>query len=236
MAADDGPRETILRDAKYERLARSLLYRDVQNAVSRYIASPIRDRKILDGCRKTLEDKQRATSDPTKLNNLAYEVQALDRFEAALNELGISGLQGALVSNQNTGLKIERVSISIWPTAWLTQARPRAADRVGAVLIDFAKGLPLRTEAARLKARNAMEHVACLLHLKAQESRCADGQKAASDLCFLYHLHRGEMVSAPANYARKVRNMEAVCRVIAKGWDGIKPPSSFDPDDAVYRR
>lgn len=235
MAADDGPRETILRDAKYERLARTLLYRDVQQAVAQYIASHTRDRRILRDCRTALEGKLLAASDPTRRNNLAYELQALDKFESALNELGIAGVTGALVSNRNTAMRMEGVSISIRPTAWLTQARMRSADRVGAVLIDFAKGQPLRTELAEEKARNAMEHIACLLHLKTQQDRCDNGEKAHNELCFLYHLHRGQLIAAPVNYARKVKNMEAVCRVVANAWDGIQPPSSFDPNDATYR-
>ena len=48
MAADDGPRETLLRNMKYERLARTLTYRTLYDAVASYLASPTRDRRILE--------------------------------------------------------------------------------------------------------------------------------------------------------------------------------------------
>jgi hypothetical protein len=48
MAADDGPRETIVRNWKFERIAPSLIYDKLNQAVSSYLASPTLDRGILD--------------------------------------------------------------------------------------------------------------------------------------------------------------------------------------------
>lgn len=235
MAADDGPRETILRDAKYERVIRSLLYRDITETVKQYLSSPIRDARILAKGRARLNSLLESADDPTRKSNMRHQIATLDAFESALNSLGLGGLQAEMVSNENTALLIEGVKISVWPTVWLRQARPKGADLVGALMLDFAKGLPLRTDAARQKALTAMEFTTYLLHRKVAAERCSDGSKVSGSLCVMHHLHRGESVSAPDNYRNKLKNMEAVCRAIFRQWDTILPPAQYDPSDATIR-
>jgi len=55
LAADDGPRETMLRNMRYERIAPSLIYRLLYPAVRAFLSSPTRDRGILERCRAGLE-------------------------------------------------------------------------------------------------------------------------------------------------------------------------------------
>src|SRR5262245_20980425 len=77
MAADDGPRETMLRHMKYERLARSLSYRNLSQAVASFLSSPIRDQRILGRCRETLEQEREMATNPQQRENLTHELRAM---------------------------------------------------------------------------------------------------------------------------------------------------------------
>jgi hypothetical protein len=92
MAADDGPRETILRNMRYESLARTLVYRHLRRAVARFLASPVRDLGILSKCREDLESERNNATNPQQRENLSYEIRALAAFEQSLNALGVTGL------------------------------------------------------------------------------------------------------------------------------------------------
>jgi hypothetical protein len=45
---------------------------------------------------------------------------------------------------------------------------------------------------------------------------------------------RQERLTAPSNYRRPTGTFEGVCRHIARSWDGIVPPASFDRKRASY--
>jgi hypothetical protein len=233
MAADDGPRDTILRNLKYERLARSLSYRDIDHSIAQFLASPTRDHRILARRRELLEHERATTINPQQRDNLSYQLQALEAFERSLNALELAGLNFERVPFKR--LPMEGVSISVRPTVGIRVRRVRGADLVGALIVDLAKGASLRTDDAQQRATKAMIHAAIVLHLDVTDALCADGTKPSQDHCVVFHSYRGERVAAPSNYRRVLRNMEAVCRGVSRGWDKIEPPPNFDERQARHR-
>jgi hypothetical protein len=234
MAADDGPRETMLRDMKYERIARTLIYRHLHRAISRFLASPTRERGILADCRRTLESERMAATSAQQRENLTYEIRALEAFEASLNALGMAGLNFELAAAASP-LQVEGVSISVQPTAHVRVSRPRGVDLVGAVVIDAAKGEAPKTETAKIKVADGMAHSAILLHQYVSREFPGKDPRPSTEHCFIFHTHRQERVCAPDPYRRMYRNMEAVCRNIARSWAAIPAPINFDPAFAEER-
>jgi hypothetical protein len=232
MAAEDGPRETILRNMRYERLSRSLIYRLLWPAVSRFLSSPTRDRRILAECRVALEETIQAAENPQQKDNLTYELNALAAFERSLNALEIGGLN--LEKAAPRRLMIEGVTVSVRPSAHIRISRQRGADLHGAVVIDVAKGQEPKTPEAKARLTDGMMHSAIVLHQHVAETAPEDA-KTSPDHCFIFHTHRQERVAAPSSYKKTYRNIEAVCRNIARSWDGIVPPASFDKKRATYR-
>jgi hypothetical protein len=233
MAADDGPRETILRNMHYERVSRSLIYRLLWPAVSRFLASPTRDRRILAECKIALEEAIRNNENPQGKENLKYELNALAAFERSLNALEIGGLNLERAAPRR--LMIEGVTISVRPSAHILVSRQRGADLHGAVLIDVAKGIAEpKTDEAKTRLTDGMMHSAIILHQHVVET-APEGGKPSPEHCFIFHAHRQERVAAPTSYKKTYRNIEAVCRNIARSWSGIVPPDSFDKSRATYR-
>jgi hypothetical protein len=234
MAADDGPRETILRNMKFERLAPTLIYRHVRRAVSAFLASPTRDRSILLRCRMLLENERDSASLPQQRENIIFALRALETFERSLNALGLDGLNFENAPAARP-LRIEGVSVSVQPTAHIRVKRMRGADLVGAIVVDLAKGIEAKTEESKSRTTAGMVHAAALLHQYVTNTLAREDARPSSDHCVIFHSYRRERVSSPSNYRRKLRNVEAVCRVIARGWNDIVPPPSFDPNFATYR-
>lgn len=234
MAADDGPRETQLRNMKYERLAPSLIYRKLSLAVTGYLVSPTRDRRILAACRQDLEDSKALAIEPQELENIKYELRALDAFERSLNMLELGGIN-LVRAPQASPLMIEGVRVNVRPTAHIKVERPRGGKLLGAIVIDVAKGILPKTDEAAAKLTNGMTHSAILLHQHVIETFTDDEGKPSLDHCVIFHTHRGERICAPSAYRKALGNIQAVCRNIARGWDGIVPPASFDPGRARYR-
>ncbi len=235
MAADDGPRETILRDMKYERIARTLVYRTLNQAVAAYLTSATRDGRILAAARATLEAERDAAMNPKQRENFVFELRALDAFERSTNALQISGLQIERAPHTGHGVDLQGLHLSCRPTAHIRQVRPRGGSFVGALLIDTAKGIAPRTPAAEARLTNAMTHAAILLHQYAAATLATDDARPSPALSVVFHAHRQERVSAPSNYRRMFRNIEASCRGIVRGWGNITPPASFDSSLATSR-
>ena len=99
----------------------------------------------------------------------------------------------------------------------------------------LAKGASLRTDDAQQRATKAMIRAAIVLYLYVTDTLCGDGTKPSQDHCVIFHSYRGERVAALSNYRRVLRNMEAVCRGVSRGWDKIEPPPNFDERQARYR-
>ena len=235
MAADDGPRETILRDMRYERLARSFIYRQLRPAVAAFLASPTRDRGILARCRTRLEHDRNDASHPQKRENFNYELSALDAFERSLNALGGQGMNFE-AAPPAAPLKIEGVVVSVQPTAHIRQRRPRGCDLVGALIVDLAKGTTPKTDETKARVASAMRYGTILVHQYVCATLSGEDSRPSPDHAIIYHAHRQERVCAPAAGRRLSRNIEAVCRNIARSWDGIQPPANFDPAFAMERR
>lgn len=234
MAADDGPRETMLRDMRYERLARTLLYQSLRRTVTRFLLSPTRDGRILADCGEQLEREREQAISPQRKDNLTRELRGLEAFERSVNALEIGGLN-IEAAPPATPLVIEGVSVSVQPTAYLRVRRPRGSDLVGALIVDLTKGIAPKTAVAIEKVRSGMEHAAAIVHRHVAEARATEDAKASPDHCIIFHAHRQERIKSPTNTRRMLANVEAVCRNIARSWEGIEPPASFSPRESYSR-
>lgn len=234
MVSEDGPRETILRDMRFERISPTLMYRHLYRAIPRYLASHTRDHSILDHCRETLKSEQASATTPRARDNCTYALRALDTFERSLNALPLGGLTLELAPAAPP-LKLSGVSVSVQPTADIRLRRARGDDLAGALLIDVAKGVTPATDEAKSRASKAMSFASMLLNQYVVSVFPGSDPRASTEHCIVFHTHRQVLVACPTNYRHPLRNMEAVCANIKRGWDGIEPPSDFDPAFAIYR-
>ena len=234
MVAEDDARETMLQNVKYQRLAPVPLYRHLYSAIPRFLASPTRDFGILDKCRADVEGDRDTAATPRARDNFTYELRALEAFQRSFNALSLQGwtLERAPPA---APLKVGGVSVSVQPTVHIRVRRGRYADLVGALLVDVAKGIEPKRETGKVKATKSMSYSAMLIHQYVVGIFPTEDPKPSTDHCIVFHSYRQEAVHCPTNYRLAFKDMEAACRNICRGWDGIEKPASFDPTDAVYR-
>lgn len=234
MAAEDDRRETILRNAKYEKVAPAIRYRGLSHSVARFLKT--RDAGILASYQTTLEMEIEAAIDPQKKLAKTHELAALQKFWAQHNEMGLAGVEAEYVSTRLPKLDLHGVQISVFPTVWLTQRRARGADLVGAAIVDVAVGVDAKKEETKARQTRAMAYTAYLLHNYVERHRCGENSKASGEHCVVYHVHRNERVDAAKQYKTELGRMEAACRTVAIQWPKLTAPGSFDPTKARYRR
>ncbi len=234
MAADDKKRETIRRNLKYERLAPSLLYRVVHQAVASYLVSPVRDRRVLQQCRQALELERENATNPQQQDNATYAIRSLDTFERSLNALPIGGINLERAPPYRPHI-IEGVKVSIQPTVLIRVNRPRGAPLRGALIVDVAKGIEAKSDEAKQRATMAMTHSAILLHEHIANAVVTESEKSSAEHCLVFHTHRSELVASPTNYRRQLAVMEASCRTAYAMWKDVSPPPSFDSKFARFR-
>lgn len=236
MAADDGPRETMRRDMRFERVARTIRYDNVRRAIGRFLASPTRSLAILAECEQMLEHEIREARSRERRASLAHELRALQDFQAGLNSLNLGGFQLWKHGHVFRPMDIEGVTVSVQPDVMVRQVRPRGRDQIGAIIVDVSKGQSCTTDEARRKVEKAMTHSAVLLHTLVADGATTESELASSNHCIVFHAHRAQVVTAPENYKTMMKNMQAVCRDIRRAWAGIEPPAGFDPSRATTRR
>lgn len=235
MAADEGPRETLRREMKYERLGHTLRNDDVRRAIRDFLLSPTRSLAILASCEDRLRAKISEAASTKARDNLTHQMRALNDFRNGLNELGIHGLQLWTKGHVFRPLSFEGVTISVQPYALVRQVRMRGRDQVGALLIDVAKGPSCKTDEAARKVEKAMIYSAILLRHIVSDAAVGPEEISSPEHCVVFHAHRAQRVAAPANYKTLMRNMLAECRDIRRAWNDIEAPPSFDPSRAQYR-
>jgi hypothetical protein len=234
MVAPDGPRETMRRNMKYERISGTILYSKLQVAVAAFLASPVRDKRILDRCRIELEAARDTAATSRAGENATYALRALEAFMNSLNALQVGGLWLSKAPIYRAHI-IEGVKVSIQPTVLVSASRSRGKDLVGAVIVDTAKGIEPKTPETISRTTEAMVHASYLLHELVVASVANDDQRPSKEHCMIFHSYRQEVAICPTNYRRSLGNLQAACRDIASQWDRIEPPTSFDPARARYR-
>jgi hypothetical protein len=171
-------------------------------------------------------------------DGMRESISYLDAFERSLNALDTRTVLFERLPHTGRPVTMEGVRISVRPTVRIRVSKPKGKDLIGALLVDTAKGIPPKTPEAENKLTNAMTHAAALLHRQVAEIATEQGDdsvKVSPDHCIIFHTYRQQQVCAPSSSRRMIRNVEAVCRSIARGWAGIDPPASFDPKRARYR-
>jgi hypothetical protein len=234
MATDDRQRETMRRNLKYERVAPSILYSKVHDAVAGFLSSPTRDRGILARCRELLEGERDRATAPQQRENAVYALASLATFESSLNALPINGMQLERPPRAEPHT-IGKVRVSIQPTVLVKIAKMRGHQLRGAILVDPAKGIQPKSEELKRRATTAMAFTSMLLHEHVSNTGIGDGERASPAHCLTFHTHRQELVPSPANYRKQLAIMQAACRTMAGLWESIDPPPSYEARYARFR-
>lgn len=215
LVSGDHAREGILRRAKEVSTAAVIRYRDLRQGLVSYLSNAERPRARL----VELEQHLRQRADDTSLSPFHREdatasLEALEAFHRLNNRLG--GMSLHVPERWNGALMIEGVAVNVSPDLALIQDA-RTGPRYGVLIMRFAKGEDRESEAAAGRRAEIGRYVATLAYLQAQ-AQCLPDHTAHHSLCHALDVQNEEMIGIGPSQTRRVNDITAACRGIARAW------------------
>lgn len=214
MAASERKRNSILRDAKYQAVARVVQHDEAKAAVARFIFTGREHAEFLSEEAARLRGRLFETEFEETSN--ALNADYLDRFVA---------VQGAIQwpraeflapgRQQSVDVAGVRVSLDLRFRLRRMMARSNRVRHGGGVL-RYAKGKPLD--------RDVAEWSSAFLCAALPPPSDDPHSIAEEQLCLTVDAWSGVAYAAPGNSATRFQNMRAACEAIAQRWPHIAPP------------
>ena len=220
LLASPARRQTILRNARYAPTFLVIRYTAAKEAISRFLADDVSNKRILAEAvvgLKSIDDRDHT---PNKKNDTQLCIEAIEMFSTISDNKELSSITFRPVTNRLPNLSISGVDVSISPN--LASYRPKGEGQlVGAVIYQTSKAVA----AANWRAEHS-RNVSTLLWMLAERHMTKLGEPDRR-LCLTLDIFGKTITPAPANYKRKLNDLEAACAEISALWDRILPPADF---------
>lgn len=215
MVSGDHAREGIIKNARETPTAPVIRYRDLKNGLAAFLSDPARPTSRLAALESLLEQKANDQNLTAFMRDDAQaSLEALSIFRRFNNQLG--GYAFAAPGFRANPLNIEGVDVSVHPNLVLTQT-VRSDQRFGLALFRLAKGDDEENIAAASRRSDVGKFVATLAFMQA-ETYCPDEHIAHHSLCMSLDVQNQEIWTGSRNQTRRINNLRAACRQIARAW------------------
>jgi len=214
MAASERGKRAIVRNCKYQPLARLIQHEEARKTVSDFLRSGSKDAAVLHSAAQKLRD--RLASDPFERDVFDHNADYIDQF--AMSFHGVSFPPGAevLPAKKLVPLVLYDVRVPLHASLLLRRITKTNKVRTGAVMLRYAKGKPLDKSVALYQS------AIMLGVLKA--SKAEDSSEPEGALCLTLDAYAGTLYSAPTDAVTRFQNAKAALETISEQWPGIKPP------------
>lgn len=220
LLASPARRQTILRNAKYAPTFLVIRYQAAKDAIARFLSDDVRNKTILAEAVLKLEAMEDGDHSAFKKNDAQLCIEAIKSFRSISDNKALSSVAFQPVQNRLPNLEINGVEVSINPD--LISYRPKTGGRcVGGVIFQTSKAVA----AANWRADHS-RNVSTLLWLLSERHMTNLGE-IDRKLCLTIDVFGKTITPAPANYKRKLNDLEAACSEIAALWDRISAPQDF---------
>jgi hypothetical protein len=216
----------IIRDAHYQSRIIVSQYKDAREAITQFLASPVRDHKILERAKELLNKKAESPSTKAAMQDFYLrQVAAIEEFQRGLNQFQIGGLTFRLPSRHRP-LSIEGVDVKVTIDAIVEAVSRPGSKFIGGLILQASKGDGSGTEAALHKRKEMGLYAATLVHLYASEHLADQGEPSWRH-CFALDVHKRALHAAPRTYAQRAQHISDACFQIAVMWDRVDPPAAY---------
>lgn len=209
----------ILRQAKYPGPSRPIIIQ--YHHARRCISECLRDRgginRIIAAATATLEVRRDdGTNGPLVRDDAQRCIDVVDRFQRSANALEIWDTEYREPRTPSPSLNINGVEVSVAPDAIAIDNR---RQRVGQAFIRCTIGSS--GDAAENRRAEANVALATLAHMHTTQYLADLGQPHPM-ASLVIDVSRERVFRAPANSARRIANIEAVCSMIAAIWPTVQ--------------
>lgn len=216
MVASERAKRTIIRDCKYQKIARAIQH----DRAKAFIANSLRS--------GNLEPEKLKAEGRRLLDMMAdtdFDRETLDvngDFLTAYGEvfsMSTSPKNSEIVAAQDN-FKVNINGVKFNPDVRFSVQRVTRTNRLrtGLGTIRYAKNKPLDVE---IGAYQSSALFGCRKMIDAQDETAPEEK-----LCLTLDCATGKFIPAPTDATRRFQNMEAACATIAERWDNIEPPEN----------
>jgi hypothetical protein len=223
LKASSTRRKSIVREAKFPKVAVVTRYRYARQSLIKYLCDPTRSLTTLAESIIDLQDREASLSaTPWQKDDYRLSVEAITAFQKAQNSLGLAKLDCYAAMTNPPKLDVAGVDISVWADVLPMRTDKDGTARVGAVMLLFSKS------ESSAKGRDDLCRVSALLAALFAEKHL--GFKGAVDpkLCLAIDVFSGKAHRAPATFVKALDNIQNACEEVAMRWEKVEVPADYD--------
>jgi len=236
VAADGSEREGLLRGAKFVRRTHRARAYFARGQIGKFLLQPVHNLGLID----TAIDSANADSTNPKFTEQKQadahaSLDALRGFLALTNVMEIGSKDLIPADDKLQSIEVGGTAVSMELTCLIKSFDKNKNERIGAIFLNSQKGRGLgKKSETQAKRRKAGETVSLLVLQRLMDEYSDYGEPYYQDALHLY-LRAKHIWQAPKYYTQRLSNIEAEGRAIAALWEGVSPPSDFNPDKATFK-
>ena len=235
MAAEDDERETVARNAKFAKTARTVTYKRAREFLIGFITSDRRDLRILyDAIKSWKSEVGNPLSSADGKDELQACIEALESVVTNYNALGFATLSTSRTPYKQPKMIIEGVKVSAQLDAFLHATERSGEKKIGGIQFQLSKGRAEGKKDETKAKRDLAGTYASVLMLRHVQEHFVDLGSPRHDLCMLANVRKGRVWAAPENHKRMLNRIDAAARSIQASWNSIIPPADFDAAKARF--
>jgi hypothetical protein len=215
-------RRSILRDAKYPRIAIVIKYDEARLAIRKHLSGSGSGKNILADSLLTLQRRigDEDMADGRK-KDFKLSIAAIEAFQFNEAEFGFSKLTFKPSPINSPKLAIANVSISVSLDLVVEKPAKTGAKSVGAVVFIFSKtGGQEKNVDKRCKTVAMLTYQTLKTYLKTHDT-------VDPKLCMAVDVFSGRVYAAKTEQKQLFTNVQTNCEDVATIWPGVKPPKNY---------
>lgn len=213
MAASEKKRRTIIRNCKFQSIARVIQHEKAKNIITNYMTSSIKGEEYL---KKRLQELRVSIADSDYEQDLFdHNADYVERFIKILPSINMPSAEITNIDGRKS-VQLNGVLVTTDFRFGLVRTTKTNKIKYGAASLRYAKGKKLDENVGLWQSALTFGLIG--------KMGLDEGREAEKNLCITIDAYSGAVYEAPTNSVSRFNNMEAACATIAEQWDNVQPP------------
>ena len=213
MAASEQARRSILRSCKYIPIARVIQHNAAKETITEFLLSPTKNIVFLQEKLESLQAKICDTQFDYDTNQ--HNCDYVKRFVHVWNQFNLPEMAYSKPKNPPR-INLNGTWVIFAPDLLVSRVTRRNTVKVGAVMLRYSKGKPLKDGVGNHQSAFAFGYL--------KRTPILEGAEPEHKLCLTLDAFSGTAHQAPGNSIYQFNEMRATCEGIAERWPNIQPP------------
>ncbi|MGB5950577.1 MAG: hypothetical protein WBG82_14770 [Parvibaculum sp.] len=213
MAASETAKRTIVRNCKYQPIARVIQHDEAKAIISKFIWQEEGDTATLHAKAKTIKDRMADSVFDRDLFD--HNADYITRFANVWPLINLPEAQ-YFFGGKGQHLTLNGVRVTTETHFRLRRITKTNKIKVGVGALRYQKGKALSPDVAEWQSAYLLGYLGRI--------GVEEGAAPEHKLCVTLDAYSGAVTVAPSDAVRRFQNMEAACASIAERWPAIEPP------------